>query len=205
MKYLIFDFDGTIVDNLPYVFTLFQKNMLQKGIDLSQYPIEELRQIGIKNFVKQVKVSKLELLIIYKNIKKEIRQHLEEYPPVKELATTLEKLSKDNKLYVLSSNKKENINSYLKKYKLDIYFQDIFEDNSYFGKHVGIKDIIKKLEIKANDVFYFGDETRDIVAAKKAEVKSVAVTWGFEGDKALSKLKPDYLLSNPKDILKIIK
>jgi len=204
MKYLIFDFDGTIVDNLSQVFVLLQKNLLPKGIDLNQYSIEELRQTGVKNFMKQVKVSKLELLLIYKNIKKEIRQHLEEYPPVKELTTTLEKLSKDNNLYVFSSNNRENIESYLKKYKLDIYFHDIFEDNSYFGKHVGLKDIIKKLKINPNDVYYFGDESRDIIAAKKAGIKSIAVTWGFEGEKPLSETKPDYLLSRPKDLLKFI-
>jgi len=204
MKYLIFDFDGTIVDNLSQVFVLLQKNLLPKGIDLNQYSIEELRQTGVKNFMKQVKVSKLELLLIYKNIKKEIRQHLEEYPPVKELTTTLEKLSKDNNLYVFSSNNRENIESYLKKYKLDIYFHDIFEDNSYFGKHVGLKDIIKKLKINPNDVYYFGDESRDIIAAKKAGIKSVAVTWGYEGEKPLSETKPDYLLSRPKDLLKFI-
>ena len=143
--------------------------------------------------MKQIKISKLELFMIYKDIKKNICQHLEEYPPVKDLPSILATLSQNNQLFVFSSNKKEAINAYLKKYKIDEYFSGIFEDNSYFGKHVGLQKIVINQRLDPNNVYYIGDETRDIAASKKAGIKSIAVTWGYAGDIPLSDAKPDYL------------
>jgi len=76
---------------------------------------------------------------------------------------------------------------------LDEYFSGIFEDNSYFGKHVGLQKIVINQRLDPNNVYYIGDETRDIAASKKAGIKSIAVTWGYAGDIPLSDAKPDYL------------
>lgn len=203
MKTFIFDFDGTIVNNLPQVMVLLQKELLTKGIDLSKYSTDTLRNIGVKSFMNNVHISKLELLSIYQNIKRDIRSHLEDYPPVKGLAEVLSSLSENHRLFIFSSNKKESIQSYLSRYKLDILFENIFEDSSYFGKHIGLKKIIKDLSLKLGDIYYLGDESRDILAAQKAGVSSVAVTWGFEGEGPLSLAAPDYIMSSPKELLEL--
>ena len=203
MKTLIFDFDGTIVNNLDQVIALLQKNLITRGIDLSQYPVETLKNIGVREFMKQIKVSKLELLTIYKDIKKEIRLHLEDSPPVSGIAAIFHKLSNSNQLYIFSSNTKETILSYLKKYDLSQYFTEIVEDDSYFGKDVGLKKIVKSKKLDPSKTFYFGDESRDILASKKAGIKAVGVLWGFEGKVPLSNANPDYLLSSPEELLKL--
>ena len=203
MKTFIFDFDGTIVDNLGQVMILLQKNLASRGIDLSQYPLSTLRNTGVREFMKQIKVSKLALLSIYKDIKKEIHLHLEDSTPVKGLADTLSQLPSSCQLYIFSSNNRENILSYLKKYNLNRYFTDIFEDDSYFGKDVGLKKIIKQKKLDPSNTFYFGDESRDILASKNAGIKAVGVLWGFEGEKPLLAANPDYLLSTPIELLKL--
>lgn len=203
MKTFIFDFDGTIVDNLNQVMDLLQKNLASRNIDLSQYPVSTLRNTGVREFMKQIKISKLELLSIYKDIKKEIRLHLEDSTPVKDLATTLNQMSGSCQLYIFSSNNKQTILSYLNKYDLSKYFTDIFEDDSYFGKDVGLKKIVKSKKLDPSSTFYFGDESRDILASKKAGIKAVGVLWGFEGEVPLSAANPDYLLSTPAELLKL--
>lgn len=203
MKTFIFDFDGTIVDNLPQVMDLLQKNLVTRGIDLSRYPVSVLRDVGVKNFMQEINVSKLELLSIYKDIKKEIRLHLLDSPPVKDLKNILEELATNYQLYIFSSNNRETIVSYLSKYDLDKYFTDIFEDDSYFGKDAGLKKIIKTKKLNPQETFYLGDESRDILASKKAGLKSVGVLWGFEGESPLASAQPDYLLSTPQELLKL--
>lgn len=203
MKTFIFDFDGTIVDNLGQVMELLQKNLSVRGIDLSKYPVSTLRNTGVKEFMKQIKVSKLELLSIYKDIKKEIRAHLEDSAPVKDLTKVLSQLTKTCQLYIFSSNNKQTIQSYLDKYELSQYFTEIFEDDSYFGKDVGLKKIVKTKKLDSSNTYYFGDESRDILASKKAGIKAVGVLWGFEGEVPLASAKPDYLLSTPKELLKL--
>ena len=50
-----------------------------------------------------------------------------------------------------------------------------------------------------------GDETRDVEAAKKANIKVVAVTWGFNSPEALAKENPDFLINHPSELLEVIK
>ncbi|KKR68619.1 MAG: HAD-superfamily hydrolase, subfamily IA, variant 1 [Microgenomates group bacterium GW2011_GWA2_40_6] len=203
MKCLIFDFDGTIVDNLPQVLNLLTENLNRKNIDISKYSLEYLRQTGVKKFMKQIKISKLELFSIYLDIKKKIHQNFNENPPVKGLSAVLPELEKKYMLIVFSSNKSENIFSYLKKYHLEKYFSEIAEDSSYFGKHIGLNKIVKKHNFNKQEVLYLGDETRDIEAARKTGIKSGAVLWGFEGSVPLTAAKPNYLFTKPLDLLKI--
>jgi phosphoglycolate phosphatase len=204
MKCLIFDFDGTIVDNLPQVFGLLKENLNRKNIDLSKYSLEYLRQTGVKKFMKQIKISKLELFSIYLDIKKKIHQNLNDNPPVKGLPTVLSELKKKYLLIIFSSNKPKNISNYLQKYHLEKYFSEIAEDSSYFGKHVGLNKIVKEHHLNQQEVLYLGDESRDIEAARKTGIKSGAVLWGFEGDKLLASFSPDFLFTHPNELLKIV-
>jgi phosphoglycolate phosphatase-like HAD superfamily hydrolase len=48
-------------------------------------------------------------------------------------------------------------------------------------------------KLDPSKVFYIGDETRDIEAAKKAGIKSIAVTWGYNTKAILDNSNPDFL------------
>lgn len=52
--------------------------------------------------------------------------------------------------------------------------------------------------------YYIGDETRDIEAAQKCQIASVAVTWGFNSESILSKFHPDYVAREPEELWGII-
>ena len=64
-----------------------------------------------------------------------------------------------------------------------------------------LKRIIKKYKIDKSQTYYIGDETRDIDAAKKNGVKSIAVTWGYNSEQVLLKYKPSFIAQKPEDIL----
>ena len=68
-----------------------------------------------------------------------------------------------------------------------------------------IRKILRREKIDTKDCAYIGDEVRDVEAAKKAGVTSVAVGWGFNYPKALEKASPDALAKTPQDLLKILK
>ncbi len=203
MKYLIFDFNGTIVDDLPLVMEIMTETLKPKGVDLSKYSLNYLRQQGVKNFMKEIKISKLDLLFIYQDIKSKIKAKQSDCPLVDTLKDYLPALSKKYTLLIYSSNHPQTIENYLQKNNIDQYFSDVYEDDSYFGKEVGLKKIIKELKIQANNAVYFGDESRDIVAAKKAGLTAVAVTWGFEGSTPLSAARPDFIIDKPEQLLSL--
>jgi len=55
-----------------------------------------------------------------------------------------------------------------------------------------------------SDVYFVGDEIRDMEAGKKAKVKTVAVSWGYNTAESLQKENPDYLIDSPQELEKII-
>ena len=57
---------------------------------------------------------------------------------------------------------------------------------------------------KAEEIVYIGDEIRDINAAKKAKVKVIAVTWGFNSKEVLSEYQPDALVDQPQELIEVI-
>lgn len=64
---------------------------------------------------------------------------------------------------------------------------------------------MNKLFVNREQVIYVGDETRDIDSAKKAGVKGIAVSWGFNSKKVLAKHHPDALIEHPQELIDILK
>ena len=53
------------------------------------------------------------------------------------------------------------------------------------------------------ETVYFGDMVLDIKAGKKAGVKTVAVSWGYQPREKLKKVDPDFLIDDPLEIKEI--
>ena len=68
-----------------------------------------------------------------------------------------------------------------------------------------MNNILRQKQLKTQDVIYVGDETRDIEASKKAHIKVVSVTWGFNSEKALVKQNPDFLIHHPLELVEVVK
>jgi phosphoglycolate phosphatase-like HAD superfamily hydrolase len=67
-----------------------------------------------------------------------------------------------------------------------------------------INKIIKQRKIIKSEMFYVCDEVRDIVAAQKSGIKSIAVTWGYNTQDALTKENPDFIVDTPNELRNII-
>jgi len=69
-----------------------------------------------------------------------------------------------------------------------------------------LKEIKEKFNfpnINKNNVYYIGDLSSDIISAKAANVKSIAILSGHGTEKQLRDSKPDYIIKEIKDILEI--
>ncbi|MEA2113331.1 MAG: HAD-IA family hydrolase [Patescibacteria group bacterium] len=199
-KYIVFDFDGTIADTYQDVLNIvdnFKKNEYKK-IDF-----RDVKNYGMRYLIKKAEIPFWEIPKFVYKITSELKNktNIRLFP---EILDVFKKLSANYKLGILSSNSEKNIRIVLKKYKIENLFEFIYTENSIFGKHSVLKGICKKYGINHNNMTYVGDEDRDIIAAKKAKIKIIAVTWGFNAEKLLKKEKPDYLVHTPKEILEKI-
>jgi phosphoglycolate phosphatase len=61
------------------------------------------------------------------------------------------------------------------------------------------------MKLKPEEVLYIGDSMVDIKTAKNTGIDSVGVLWGFRSYEELNKYGATYIISNPKEILTIVK
>ncbi|MFH1500385.1 MAG: HAD-IA family hydrolase [archaeon] len=199
IKYIVFDFDGTLADTFEIIKEIAKSEI--KGV--SDKDFELLRDEGIKNLMKKKKIPIWELPKIVLNVTSKLKkkENIKLFP---EMVDSIKILSKSYKIGIVSSNSEENIIQTLKKYNINNLFEFVYAQSSIFGKYLVLKKMCKKYQINPSEIVYVGDEDRDIIAAKKINLKVIAVTWGYNSEKRLHKENPDYLVKFPKQLIKVI-
>lgn len=195
---LIFDFDGTICDSIKTSVDVVNKIFSKLGYKKTNF--KEVRKIGLKGIVVTRKISPLKINKIISYYRLGIKNNYDSMVPFKDIKSTLSKLSKNNVLGILTTNKIGVVNKFLDKNRLN-FFKFVNSEEDVFRKDNGLKKIIKKYNLVRSQTYYIGDETRDIEAAKKQKINSIAVTWGAESKVSLEKSKPDKIITKPKDLL----
>lgn len=205
MTYLIFDFDGTIADTFNKAIEIAGRLYPELAKEVLKNP-NLFKEMHLREILRQYSVSPLMLARISYNIKRELHKDIAHLPAIPGIIEVLKKIKQSNKykLSIISSNDKYNISRFLQQNNIN-FFEHIYSDSSIFGKSVVIKKFIEKYNIPLEHTYYIGDESRDIEAAHKSSIKAVAVTWGFNTEKLLAKEKPEFIVSNPEELLNIIK
>lgn len=202
IKYIIFDFDGTIADSQEVSVKLYnqlaEKHHFKK---IEEDDIEVLKRLSIIERCKFLNVPiykiprlALELYGMYN----ESIDYIILFEGIKDLLKQLK--ARGYKLAILSSNSQKNIEAFLKKNEIE-EISEVFYSNNIFGKDKVIKSFLKTFNLKSKEVIYVGDEQRDIVASKKSDVKVVWVGWGYDAIEIAKQQYPDYIVNKPSEIL----
>lgn len=197
-NYIVFDFDGTLADTFDVIKTIAMQEYGEYDIDLELFKSE-----GAKGIIRRLDIPRWKIPGMILNVTSKLRnsKEIKLFPGIVDL---LNQLKKDYKIGIVSSNSQEIINDTLREYGLDDLFEFVYSESSLFGKHLVLKKMCSKYKIDPLDVIYVGDEDRDIVAAKKANIKTIAVTWGFNSKEKLSRENPDYLVDSPMEFLEVL-
>jgi phosphoglycolate phosphatase len=198
MKYklIIFDFDGTLADTLP--FFMSQVNALadkHKFKHMEENELELLRTMDAKQIMKHLKVPAWKLPLIGRDYRKLLAKNISQVKLFEGVETLLEKLSeKGITLAIVSSNADKNVRRILGPVH-EVLIRYFACGAAMFGKHTQIKKIVEQSAIPATATIYIGDEIRDVEAAKKAGVDFGGVGWGYTQAEAL-KSQADISLFN---------
>jgi phosphoglycolate phosphatase len=204
-KVVIFDFDGTIADTIQEGVRLYNEFAPKYGLKpitpenmtnlRSRQPREGLRELGIPMYKMAFLASKMRTAI-----RAGIAQ-AQTFPGMIEVLRELK--VRGYHLIIASSNSVDNIRLFLRNNTMEGYFEQIHSGTAIFGKAKQLNQIIKEYGYNREDVYYIGDEVRDIEAAKTARLKSVAVTWGMNDNVALGVLLPEHIINKPEELLDI--
>lgn len=205
--YLIFDFDGTLVDSFYAIMEKF--NLLADKFNfrkISHDEIDHARHLSSHGLIKYLEIPIHKIPRILRSAKKHMHDEMQMLLPFEHIPEALQELyERAVPMGILTSNSLENVIKWLKLNKMQHLFKFIQVESSYFGKGCVLKKILKTHKIDKSQAFYIGDETRDIEAAKECGVYSVAVTWGFHAEEILLQHQPHYMVRKPEDLCKLTK
>jgi phosphoglycolate phosphatase len=205
IKYVIFDFDGTVADSKELAFDLLNELSDKYGFrKIAREEANVLMLLSMKERLKFLRIPLVQLPFMVLELKKNYASILPFIKPFSGIKDVLLSLKRQNiKTVMISSNSIENIKQFLVKHDMD-FFETIHSQSNIFGKHRSIKSLLHQLKIGLQEVIYIGDEHRDIEACKKADIKIIAVNWGVDPVALLKKANPDYIVDAPADIIKVI-
>jgi len=206
-KVIIFDFDGTIADTVDSLVTIANRLAREFGyIPINSQELALLRNLTAREIIKYSGVSLFKIPFLVKKVKGELKHNIHELHLINGIKAALVELHDQGyHLGIITSNSQENVHEFLKCHKLDNLFDFIYSGVTIFGKTTIINNVLRQKQFKPEAVIYVGDETRDVESAKKANIKVIAVSWGFNSSEALGKQNPDFLIHDPSELVSVIK
>lgn len=127
------------------------------------------------------------------------------YPGVEKI---LDKLNKRRfNLFVVTSKPYVFAVDIIKHFDLLRFFKSVYGselDGKLVDKGELIKHVLTREQILAEKTIMVGDREHDIIGAKKNEVLSLGVTYGYGPKEELQKVEPDFIAASPEEIFEIV-
>lgn len=200
----IFDFDGTLANTFGIVVRAMNQFSRDYGYEpISEAELDYLRGLPAHQVLKSLGIPWYKVPDMILRFQRYVKTHMVEvelFPLVVDILIALK--SKGYVLGIITSNSRENVELLLKKHACDA-LDFIHSSRHFFGKAKTLKKVIKQWGLDKQSVYYIGDETRDIDAARICGIKSIAVTWGFNKRNLLEAHKPDFLIDELMELLSI--
>lgn len=208
IKYVFFDFNGTILDDVNLCLNLLNKLLTlqnKKNLDIFEYrnvftfPIKKYYELAGIDFNLN---SFEELSEIFINNYQEASYNCNVYPNLREVLAKLTKLN--IKKVVLSASQIDNLLKQLEVLNLKSEFDNVLGlDNIYATSKVLVaKDFINN-KINPKEVLLVGDTTHDFEVASELGFKIILFAGGHQSIEVLSKTKAP-IICDLKEILNFI-
>lgn len=199
----LFDFDGTLADTRPHIIRLFNRIARRHGLHWLDNDDPSLRDLSMRQLLDRLGISLARLPSLVREIRQEMRTLMPEVRPIEGVVEALHKLrDKGVDLGLISSNEQANIDCFAEQHRLPPFSQ-MATGSALFGKTRVIRKIIRRLD-QPSQVYYVGDESRDIDAAHKAKIGTIAVSWGFNSREHLAAHHPNFIVDNPQELIDLV-
>lgn len=203
---IIFDFDGTLADTFHTIWKVSSRLSVEFRFKIPSWEeSEELKNLNTWQLIQYSQIHLCKLPSFFRKLKDELNKEMERvglFAGVREMI--LELKERGYQLGIITSNSSENVKIVMENYQLQESFSFVYSEKIVWGKHRVIKHWLKESQTESDHVIYVGDERRDILAARRANIKMIAVTWGFNTKEILMAENPDGLIDSPQQLMGMI-
>lgn len=207
---LVFDFNGTLVDDIDICLELLNKMLKERNHDgniskekyfsIFTFPIiEYYRRAGFVFPEDDFDALAVEFHQDYENA----------FPlqkPFPDVIDVLNHFKKNKRLIVLSATKQDQLEHELKILGIFEYFEEIIGIKDILGKSKinEAKDFFSREEIDPNDVVFIGDTLHDAEVAKEIGGHSILISRGHQNLETLQQSKDSLILNTLEELKGII-
>lgn len=202
---VIFDFDGTIADTQNATLDIYNLLASKYGYKVFEGArFEELRHMSWADLISETKVPVAKIPYLLREGQKILSNYIKAINPIHDdFQSIFERIRGEVKTVgVISSNTKGNIEAFFEGHGIEK--PAFILCSPIFSKAEKIVYALKRYRLKSRNTIYVGDEIRDAEASKKAGVRCVCVSWGYNAPDVLLKAAPAFLVDDMSEILAII-
>lgn len=210
IKSILFDVDGTLLDTKEYIYGAFNFAITKHGLD-------KITQAQIDAVIGQPLVECYKILAPNGDVELLCNSHrqfqennLNLSKSFKNTKSVLKQLKKKGYKLGAVTNRSNTVLLTLKQDGLLEYFNAVVTSDDLSLKKLKpnpehLLFALKKISGEPEFSLMVGDTPTDMKAGKAAGIKTVGATYGAAGKAALSLEKPDYLIDDLFDLLKLLK
>lgn len=204
---LLFDFDGTLADTLSVGLKIVNGYSGRYGFrKITPKDIALLKDMKGWAAIAHVGLAKYKFPLLVRLVHRDLRRQLGKVKPFRGIPAVLAAAQRlGYRIGIVTSNKKKNVEIFLRKNRLSTFFDFIYSESSVFGKWRMVRKVVRREKLSPQGVLYFGDEVRDAVAARKNRLPFIGVTWGLNSRKALLGEKHRKVIESPREIIGLLK
>lgn len=201
---LIFDYDGVIIDSLDIFMENFIHACKKQGFNqiASKKEFLKLFEKNMYESMFEMGMTKEQILKIVYFMRDQLIKNQDKIKVFPSIHETLKDLSKNNTLVIVTSNDTGVVEKFLKNNNLE-FFDEIYGSDKEPSKTAKINKI--KQKYPERNYYYIGDTTGDIIEGKNADIRTVAVTWGWHPEEKLVGVSPDFLIKKPEELINTLK
>jgi phosphoglycolate phosphatase len=207
MSLILLDFDGVLADTLA---------------DMLSFAQQVCDELGVKHSVVQTDLSELEVMsfatfgracgtpedLVDEFVRRCTGKFAEKKSPpalFDGLGEVVRTLAENHSLAVVTGNTGGNVGAFLKQHGLEDSVRAVYGVEMPGSKAEKILMAKRQFATDGEAVFMVGDSLSDVRAARDADVKSIAVSWGHQSLEKLVGERPDYVVHEPQDLIEITK
>ncbi len=209
-RYILFDLDGTLTDPKEGITKSVQYALAKLGIEEDS-----------NNLTKFIGPPLKESFSVFygfdrEKAEKAVKFYRERYADVgifenrviEDIPQLLKSLKEAGKVLVVATSKPTKFaKAICDKYNLSQYFDLILGselDGTRSNKDEVIKEVLNRLGCSKEEIIMIGDRRHDIIGAKKCDIASVGVEFGYAEEGELQKAGADYIVKKPSELLFLI-